>query len=67
MAYGPDFPTMWRQTASYVDCVLRGARISELPVERRLKFVLNVNSKTAKALGLTIPPSLLLQADQVLE
>jgi putative ABC transport system substrate-binding protein len=67
MAYGPDFPTMWRQTASYVDRVLRGARISELPVERPLKFVLNVNSKTAKALGLTIPPSLLLQADQVIE
>jgi putative tryptophan/tyrosine transport system substrate-binding protein len=67
MAYGPDFQTMWRQTASYVDRVLRGARISELPVERPLKFVLNVNSKTAKALGLTIPPSLLLQADQVIE
>jgi len=67
MAYGPDFPTMWRQTAGYVDRVLRGAKISELPVERPLKFVLNVNRKTAKALGLTIPPSVLLGADKVIE
>jgi putative ABC transport system substrate-binding protein len=67
MAYGPDFPTMWRQTASYVDRVLRGARIGELPVERPMKFVLNVNSKTAKALGLAIPQSVLARADQVIE
>jgi ABC-type uncharacterized transport system substrate-binding protein len=67
MAYGPDFPTMWRQTASYVDRVLRGARISELPIERPLKFVLNVNAKTASALGLAIPQSLLARADQIID
>jgi putative ABC transport system substrate-binding protein len=66
-AYGPDFQTMWRQTAVYVDRILRGAKISELPVERPSKFSLILNSKTAKALGLTTPPSLLLRADQVIE
>jgi putative ABC transport system substrate-binding protein len=67
MAYGPDFPAMWRQLGSYVDRVLRGARAGELPVERPSKFSLIINLKTAKALGLTIPPSLLARADQVIE
>src|SRR5262249_43068615 len=66
-AYGPDFPAMWRQTAVYVDRILRGAKVSELPVERPTKFSLILNLKTAKALGLTIPPSLLARADQVIE
>jgi len=67
LAYGPDFPTMWRQTASYVNRILKGAKVGDLPVERPSKFVLIINLKTAKALGLTIPPSLLLRADQVIE
>jgi putative tryptophan/tyrosine transport system substrate-binding protein len=66
-AYGPDFPSMWRQTAVYVDRILRGAKVSELPVERPTKFSLILNSKAAKALGLTIPPSLLGRADEVIE
>jgi putative ABC transport system substrate-binding protein len=67
IAYGPDFLALWRQTASYVDRILKGAKIGDLPVERPSKFVLIINLKTAKALGLTIPPSLLLRADQVIE
>jgi putative ABC transport system substrate-binding protein len=67
MAYGPDFPAMWRQLASYVDRVLRGARAGELPVERPSKFSLILNLKTARALRLSIPPSLLARADQVIE
>jgi putative ABC transport system substrate-binding protein len=67
IAYGPDFVALYRQTASYVDRILKRAKIGDLPVERPTKFVLNINVKTAKALGLTIPPSLLLRADQVIE
>jgi putative ABC transport system substrate-binding protein len=67
IAYGPDFPTMWRQTAVYVDRILRGAKVSELPIERPIKFALILNATIAKALGITIPPSLLLRADQVIE
>jgi ABC-type uncharacterized transport system substrate-binding protein len=66
-AYGPDFSAMWRQTAVYVDRILRGAKVSELPVERPTKFALILNPKTAKALGLTIPPSVLGRADQIIE
>ena len=67
MAYGPDFPSMWRQLGGYVDRVLRGARIGDLPVERPSKFTLVVNSKTAKALGLTLPQPLVLRADEVIQ
>jgi len=67
LAYGPDFPTMWRQTASYLDRILKGGKVGDLPVEHPCKFVLIVNLRTAKALGLTIPPSLLLRADQIIE
>jgi putative ABC transport system substrate-binding protein len=67
MAYGPDFKAMWHQLGGYVDRVLRGARAGDIPVERPFKFSLILNLKTAKALGLTIPPSLLAQADQVIE
>jgi putative tryptophan/tyrosine transport system substrate-binding protein len=67
MAYGPDFKAMWHQLAVYVDRVLRGARAGDIPVERPSKFSLIINLKTAKALGLTIPPLLLARADQVIE
>jgi putative ABC transport system substrate-binding protein len=67
MAYGPDFASMWRQLGGYIDRVLKGAKISDLPVERPSKFTLIVNLKTAKALGLTLPRSLVLRADEVIQ
>ena len=67
MSYGPDRVAHYRRTAVYVDKILRGAKPADLPVEQPTKFGLVINMKTAKTLGLTIPPSLRLQADQLVE
>ena len=67
MSYGPNWPHMWSRAADFVDKILRGAKPADIPVEQPTKFDLVVNLTTAKALGLTIPESFLLRADEVIE
>ena len=67
MAYGPDPVAVFRRAAAFVDKILKGARPSDIPIERATKFEFVLNLKTAKTLGIDVPTSILLRADEVIE
>jgi putative ABC transport system substrate-binding protein len=67
LSYGPDFQTLWSGAAVFIDKIFKGAKPADLPVEQPTKFELVVNLKTAKALGIDIPPTLLARADKVID
>jgi putative ABC transport system substrate-binding protein len=67
MSYAPELTDLYRRAATYVDKILRGAKPAELPIEQPTKFQFVINLKTAKALGLTIPPSVLARADELIQ
>jgi putative ABC transport system substrate-binding protein len=67
MAYGPDFAVMFRRAADYVDKILKGARPTDMPIEQPTQYFLAVNLKTAKSLGLVVPQSILVRANEVIQ
>ena len=67
MFYGPNYPDLWRRVATYIDKILKGTKPADLPVEQPTKFEFVINLKTAKQIGLTIPPNVLVRADRVIK
>ena len=67
MSYGPNFPELWRRAATYVDKILKGAKPADLPVEQPTKFEFVINLKTAKQIGVTIPPEVLARATRLIK